>query len=141
MESSLTSAILQGNAKLLQNLIDQGINPNYPSDGEFCPLILACIHGNFEIVKILVENDAKLESKDASNMTPLMLSVLNGHIEIVKYLVSNGANVNHEIPLNVWTPLGLATYHEYLDIAKFLGDIQDFLQYDSFNLCYVLWRY
>ena len=66
--------------------------PEYDSNNDLTPVVLACRHGHFEAVKLLVERGAELNWDQVD--TPLNLAVKNGDLKLAEFLISKGAKVN-----------------------------------------------
>jgi uncharacterized protein len=94
--SPLGLAILLGNTKMVQTLIDGGCHVEWGGDLEPSPLHIATNEGQTEIVKLLVTKNAKLNTKDEIGFTPLMIAAAKGYFDIVKILIEAGAKTNIE---------------------------------------------
>jgi len=101
---SLHHAISHGSSRGVQQLLDQGSDPNGKGFGT-TPLKRACLNKNLEIVEILVENGANLEGALHDASTP----------EIAQYFIKQGCDVNEYNSMG-FTPLMRATG----SVAEFL---------------------
>src|ERR1017187_10344224 len=88
------TALGDGNIKVVQQYLDNGVNVN-GSSFAWSPLQIAANKGQIEIVKLLVEHGADLNyTHPITKMTALSLAAYNGSMEVVQYLLSKGADPN-----------------------------------------------
>jgi len=102
MTRILVDAIRAGNIKLVEQLINDGIDIN-KSFLNFTPLLMAIYCNNSEITKILIDANANLDLRlgyscctNNFKETPLMLAIFKGHAEIVKLLIDTGCLKNEQ---------------------------------------------
>lgn len=85
---SLLTAVREGDAREIRNLLDQGVSCNAR---DFAPLHHAIRHGHVEIAKLLIHRGADIRQHDSGFSTPLLLAVAAGDASLVKLLVDKGA--------------------------------------------------
>ncbi|MFM7389448.1 MAG: ankyrin repeat domain-containing protein [Vampirovibrionales bacterium] len=91
-ETRLCIAAKNGNAPLVQALINAGATVNQGDTYDWTPLHEASYHGHLEVVKVLLANGAKVNQADTYGWTPLRGASSQGHLEIAKVLLANGAD-------------------------------------------------
>jgi ankyrin repeat protein len=100
----LHSAAWYGDLKMVQVLLDYGVDVNARSDGGFAPLHDASINSyplrihNMDqslpdTVQLLLEHGADVNIQSLHNSTPLHGAMGSGSVEIVRVLLEHGANV------------------------------------------------
>ena len=89
-------AALDGNAAILERLIQAGADPNAPvSDTGDTALMIAARTGKADAVKVLLDHGASVNAKETwGGTTALMWSVAELHPEVTKLLVERGADIN-----------------------------------------------
>ena len=104
----------------LQELLNQGLNPNFKIHNNLTPLCMASISGNFDIVKLLLDNKAEINKLcHNNNINALMAAALTGNIELSELLILKGADINtQDIQGN--TALILAISKNYNNLAELL---------------------
>ena len=113
----LYEAANDGDADLVKQLIDEGLNVEAIHARRSTPLHKAAANGHTEVVKILVEAGALNDPL----ATPLHSAAANGHAEVVKVLVWAGADPNDVFTYaGNKTPLHLAAAIGSLEVCKFL---------------------
>lgn len=90
------NAILDGNAKLVQDFISRGANVNEKdqTDEGSMPLHLAVENGSTEIIQILLNSGADINAKDNYGNTPLLKINETTSLETLRLLIKYGANPN-----------------------------------------------
>ncbi|XP_055609641.1 tonsoku-like protein [Uranotaenia lowii] len=94
-ETQLHQACINGNAMLVQKLLEQGHPVNIRDHAGWLPLHEACIHGHKEIVEMLLDRGAHINDKGGTScdgITPLYDACSNGNLEVVELLLDRGAN-------------------------------------------------
>ena len=94
IQGLIHDAAKEGNLKLVQQLIENGIDVNQVNYEHNTPLYLATWHRHTEIAKLLVKNGANVNIPDLYGCTPIFWAVINGDIETTKLLISAGTNIN-----------------------------------------------
>jgi ankyrin repeat protein len=86
-------ACSQTNSKIVDFLIEKGIDINEYSDNGHSHLMSACISGSPEVVKSLLKNGAEVNhQRKTDGITALMLATFNGSPKTVKVLLSYSAD-------------------------------------------------
>lgn len=122
---SLALATQSNYHKIVQLLVDVGIDVNYQSENGETALHIAARHGFVECAKILLEEtgtqQVNLELAEKTyGWTSLFIACVDGHMEIVKLLISRGADPTKP-DLSGWIPQEHAALRGHLGIAKFLS--------------------
>ena len=92
-ESLIHVAAELGLDKLVERLIQRGVEVNCQNNEKMTPLHIAAQSGHIQVAKLLVENKANI-NYDESQYTPFYCAVLNDQYEMVKFLVQCGADIN-----------------------------------------------
>ena len=148
----LAVAAQQGFYDIVQELLENGADPNMAIKDGRTALIIAADAGHHDIVDTLIQHGAVVNTHtiiighlDASEMkdklprqsyvdlgdgrlevkhlmTPLLAAITKGHIEVVKILLKAGADINERDPFSGTTSLVSALAHEKPEIAQLLLD-------------------
>jgi ankyrin repeat protein len=102
-----------GNVKVIQQLLDKGLDPNARDEDFLTGLIWAGRKGKLESARVLLERGAELETGDKRCRTSLFHAAVFNRREFVEYLAGIGANVN-PVDTHGCTPLDIARI-EYPD--------------------------
>ncbi|KAJ5713672.1 ankyrin [Penicillium malachiteum] len=100
-EHPILLAARQGHAKIVQDFLEYGIDPNPLT--EFLgwmgrkmfgnPLTVAAEHGRVSVVRLLIEHGVQLEfDREEVDDQPLSLATKGRHIEVVKVLLDHGCD-------------------------------------------------
>ncbi|XP_078582891.1 uncharacterized protein LOC144865784 isoform X2 [Branchiostoma floridae x Branchiostoma japonicum] len=109
-EQALRDAAGNGDTNRVNQLIEEGVNPDAHTDDLFTlqktPLHLAAENGHHETVSALLTAGVEVDAWDRLEMTPLHLAAEHGHHETVTTLLTAGADVNvqdwqHRTPLHL----------------------------------------
>ena len=95
-ERNLLNACIQNDFKLVQSLIQEGIDPNQRFEMGATALMIATQEGNKDIVEFLLAQGADPNQKTETDISPLMVAAAKGNTEIAKILVSNGAKTSYD---------------------------------------------
>jgi hypothetical protein len=133
---SLHNAAQEGDVLKIQEILNQGVNPNSTRDRTevvdyaitITPLYWAAEHGHREAVNLLLTHGANVNSHCGVSRTPLYMAVMNGHTEVAQLLLEHGANVNARAA-DGFTPLGralglqrrLPKFHELVTLLREKG--------------------
>ncbi len=124
--NSLGSSLLHkaascGQMKVVEYLIEKGIDVNKKDNSGITPLLVAISVKNEPIISILKKQGAKanFDIIYPDGLSPLEKSILFGDLKGVQLLVENGANVN-TINVRKTTPLGMALRDGFDEIASYL---------------------
>jgi len=93
-EGKLINAIANGQADIIQQLLDDGANPDAVVNGN-TPLMLASKIGHVDVVKMLIDRGASVDNNavNSERRTPLMVAISSDNADVVAYLLANGASV------------------------------------------------
>ena len=129
-EKILYHALKHALFEIVQDLLNQGLNPNvirFEEEYYIKPLYMAVNDGHTEIAQLLITNGAILTSSTYS-VTELYTAVKNCDYKMVKILLSYGANPN--ISCFGRTPIHIAAYDERyfakeirLELLKYGADV------------------
>ena len=101
-------AIILNNKKILQALLDKGVNTRSKGKKSLYLIRLVIKYDNISLIKILFDHDNKLINyKDNDENTPLHIAILYNDIKALKIILDYGANIN-SIDKNKNTPLHVA---------------------------------
>ena len=120
LSRELFEACKKGDVKRVEELLDEGANPNARDERGRTPLHYAVLSGAEKIVELLVSRKAEVNARDAEGKTPLHYAVQRGDLYTVERLVKARADVNAQDNLGV-TPLDLARKSGYQQIAELLA--------------------
>src|SRR4030095_7009564 len=94
-ESPLSLACSNGNATMVQALLDARADANTPSLSGETPLIRCVRSGRVDAVKILLAHDAQVNAKDKNRrQTALMWAVTEKRPEMVRALIEGDADIH-----------------------------------------------
>ena len=117
----LHMASCYGDNKLLNKLINLGVDINLPNDSGNSPLYVAIAHGNDECALTLIENGTSVHATFDDQISPLCSAAKYGNIEIMQLLINEGANVD-DTCLDGATALLLAVEAGNIEMVQFLLD-------------------
>jgi len=80
------SAVLSENEKIVEDLLNNGTNPDVTDDKGRTALMIAAYKGNFEIVKLLMERGASIHMTSKDGHTALEMAHAKGFEKIEEYL-------------------------------------------------------
>ncbi|KAJ5835080.1 hypothetical protein N7447_001106 [Penicillium robsamsonii] len=113
----LHAAVLQGNTKLVEYLLDGGAEP---SPQEEPPLMSAAKNGDLEMVKLLLERGADPNKRFCGSMA-LSCAAGHGHVEIVEVLLDHGADPDPDMVQGWLSTLYHVAIHGQLPILDLLS--------------------
>lgn len=90
----LLDAATEGNKQQVQQLIAEGVDPNYQGVAYGSALLYAAGNGHVEIVRFLIEKGANVNIRNGFDSTPLISAASKGHHEIVQLLIEKGADIS-----------------------------------------------
>ncbi|XP_078085389.1 BRCA1-associated RING domain protein 1-like isoform X2 [Mustelus asterias] len=91
-ETPLHVAAIKGDITAVEQLLENGANPNIKDNAGWTPLHEACNHGHLEIVALLLKFGVLLNTPGYQNDSPLHDAVRNGHVDVVKLLILHRAS-------------------------------------------------
>ncbi|EKD55861.1 MAG: hypothetical protein ACD_59C00015G0002 [uncultured bacterium] len=80
------SAVLSENEKMVENLLNNGTNPDVTDSKGRTALMIAAYKGNFDIVRLLVERGASIYIASSDGHTALEIASAKGFDKIAEYL-------------------------------------------------------
>lgn len=92
-EELLLEVTIDGDKAKVQQLVAEGVNPNYQGAAYGSALLYASGNGHVEIVKFLIEKGASIDIQNGLGSTPLMAAATRGHNEVAQLLLEKGANL------------------------------------------------
>ncbi len=126
----LITATYQSDYKVVQNLLNLGVDVDSTINDNWTPLLIASNFGDYEMIKLLIENGANVNVQLQDGTSAIFLASALGNIQIVKLLIDNKTNINHK-HLSGHNSLMIATKSHHSDIAKEL--ILNGINIDAFN--------
>lgn len=75
-------AVLSGNMKLVQYLLEFGAKINVEDDTDMTPLILACSAGHTEVVKLLLTKTNDVNHKTSQGHSSLQYAASKGWFDV-----------------------------------------------------------
>lgn len=115
----LIGAASDGDKKLVQSLLKDGIDINVRDWDDLTALIPAASGGHLEICKILIKEGIDINAKDKDGITALMEASIMGHNKVVEFLIESGADVDAAASSEV-TALWLSASEGRVDVMKTL---------------------
>ena len=122
----LYCASINGLIDILRWLLNHGADANVPRDDGRTPLLSAATFMEFEAVQLLLDHNAHVNLRDNDGETPLSDTIYsNGHseegvVDMVRRLLEHGADPNAAARNSHATPLHLASYRGWLEVARLL---------------------
>jgi ankyrin repeat protein len=117
--SSLEVAVATNNPKLVQILLDHGLEINSNSRACSRAIARALESQDCTMLEFLISKGADIKRYGAAALTPSINRHDNTRIEKTKILLKHGVNPNGDPRLGM-TPLASSIYHEQMDVTKLL---------------------
>ena len=96
--SLLVKAVSTRSQKLVQLVLESGVDPNTEYEDKFgsrrLALLEAVLFNDYSLVKLLLDNKANVNIANKKGNTALMYAVKHCFLDIVRLLILNDANVN-----------------------------------------------
>lgn len=120
--TQLTEAVVKGNLRRVEFLIDKGADVNAKSEHGLMSIDSAVSNGHVEIVKFLLEHCAEVNSRRTSGWTTLMHAIDDkpNCLKIIKLLIDAGAEINTGKNNDDKTALMTATHCGNIDVINLL---------------------
>jgi ankyrin repeat protein len=112
-------AASDGDKKLIQSLLKDGVDVSVRDWDDLTALIPAASSGHLEICKFLIKEGIDINAKDKDGITALMEASIMGHNKVVELLIEKGAEVNAAASSEV-TALWLSASEGRVDVMKTL---------------------
>jgi hypothetical protein len=90
----LIKASRKGNLKLVNSLLENGVDVNSRDENGWTPLMWASFKNHGELITTLLEKGADINAQGNEGVSALTLAAENGWVNAVKTLVAAGADVN-----------------------------------------------
>ncbi|MCW3050839.1 MAG: hypothetical protein JWN14_9, partial [Chthonomonadales bacterium] len=127
-KTALMYAANNGDAKIVEELLQHHANVNLRLDTGYSALLYATSHKPSEIVAALLAEGADVQAHTREGVTALMLAAQAGQTENVRLLLAKGEDV-HAVTLRSQTALSLATESRHEEIIRLLlaagADVRD----------------
>ena len=107
--------------RLIDLLLDEGLNANARDSYGYRALHEAACNGHIEAASALIKRGAAIDSVDVDGNTPLYLAVSFAHQDLILKLLEYGANPNAQC-VDLWTPLHEAADKGQINIVTLLLD-------------------
>jgi ankyrin repeat protein len=117
----LAVACTNGNAALVQLLLNAGADPNAVMKGGETVLMLAARSGSVDAVKALLVRGAKPEARERKGQSALMWAAAEGHVAVVRALLEAGADLNATLDSG-FTPFFFAVREGHIEVVRALLD-------------------
>ena len=123
-EGPLHWAVVNGRLDIVEKLLEDGADPNFPTGLHFklTPLQYAAETANVAISKLLIENGADINIRSWRNQAPIQFAIGEDLLEQVKLLVSYGADITRKGKDDTY-PLDQALSSKAYKCADFLLSI------------------
>ncbi|XP_071491103.1 uncharacterized protein [Diadema antillarum] len=112
-------AVSKRRTRVIQTLVDNGVNVNDQKQNGMAPLHIAAINGSTDTVSQLLDNSADIELMDDEGMTPLHRATLYNRVETMALLIHEGAVID-EVDNNGFTPLLCAAWKGHVPAGDLL---------------------
>lgn len=117
-ERPIEIAALQGNAEILNLLINYGCCPQ--SRRRAVALDLAVYKRHHDIVLQLISCGIDIHERNRFEETLLYVAACGNNASAVELLVNLGCDINEATSTKTWTPLHVAVQREYMEVTKAL---------------------
>ena len=118
--SLIFQASLEGNIQIVQNALDNGVDPNTVDENKRTALMFAAYNGNTDIVKLLINKGVDVNSADEIDRTALMYASTGPFVNTVLALLEAGAEPNLIENEENWTAAMMAAAEGQLEVLKTL---------------------
>jgi hypothetical protein len=122
-ETDLMMAATDGNQKVVQALLDAGVDVNTKTADGGTALMAASEKGDQQVMRALLEAKADANAKSSNGITPLIIASANGHPEAVRALLDARADVNAKT-VHGFTALMAASQYGRQDVVMVLLNAQ-----------------
>lgn len=91
---ALTLATSVGDDRMVEYLLEMGVDANTLGNNEDTALHRASSAGHERVVRVLLDGHAAVDSRDDTGWTPLLFAARFAFVDIVRLLLERGADVN-----------------------------------------------
>lgn len=116
----LSLACENGNAAMIELLLERGADPNTTVRGGETVLMTAARAGKPGAVKALLARGAVIDAKERRGQTALMWAANDGHAAVVDLLLKAGADFRTPLPDSGFTPLLFAVREGRVEVVRAL---------------------
>lgn len=123
--NALHAAASSGNEDVINFLLDEGFNIDYPTPEGWTPLFIAARDGRAEAAKLLIFRGANLNAQTDRGATALLMAITQPfpsekeRLDLLTYMLKRGADAN-QTDVNGFSPLYYAAALKNADAAKLL---------------------
>ena len=117
--STLHMAVLSGQLKMVNMVLNSGVDIDVEDELEITPLFQAAAAGLRQICELLIEKGANINKRSKTGETPLFIASQEGHTDVVKLLLGHACKVD-ECRNDGSSPLIIAIFNRRIDIARLL---------------------
>jgi ankyrin repeat protein len=116
----LSLACQNGNAAIVELLLEHGADPNTTLRGGETVLMTAARTGKPGAVSALLKRGAEVNAKERRGQTALMWAAADGQAEVVELLIKAGADIHATLPDSGFTPFLFAVRDGRTDVVHAL---------------------
>jgi ankyrin repeat protein len=92
-DKTVINAILSDNMADLQEILENGADPDARGDYGITALMVSINKYNDAAAEYLIKKGADVNASDIAGVTPLHLASRNGNMAMIKLLIENGADI------------------------------------------------
>lgn len=111
-------AVELGDTRAVRNWLDEGLSPEFTSNGIGTGLMIAAWEGDVAMMELFVSRGADVNRTNRNGEQALQLAAWNGHLDAVRWLLDHGAAVSRTG--KQWSALHYAVFAGHKDVARLL---------------------
>ncbi|TDF42248.1 peptidase M56, BlaR1 [Alteromonadaceae bacterium M269] len=115
----LISAIEARNTKVIELMVEDGVDVNTPLASDGTALIIAVKNNDRELANALIEMGADVNQSALGDGNPLIAAAMTNNLSLANYLLDLGAEIDAIVPGDE-TALINASHHGYYDMVELL---------------------